>query len=131
MHRVLLSFAILPLIGGGAEAIDSHSPHDLLYADARDVFLHRGYRPFVMPGSDICDESNPRCYPELEFCVHKRRWICTYAWRYEKTVFHVETKSDTPIVDSFYCVLNCTEAGGVKPMPEVPEEREDIEPMAK
>ena len=102
----LALFAILAT--SQARAVDTSIHETLPYATARLVLLQRGFHPFVMPGAATCDEANPRCFPELVSCIHKRHWICDYTWRSGKAIYQAETNSDTPIVDSFYCLVNCT-----------------------
>ncbi|MDX7952754.1 hypothetical protein P7D22_16420 [Lichenihabitans sp. Uapishka_5] len=78
------------------------------YAEARDTLRRLGYTPFFMPGADICDAKDPRCYPELETCAKSRTWACTYTWRRGRAIIEVETRYDDPVVARSECVVNCT-----------------------
>ncbi|MCW6512414.1 hypothetical protein [Lichenifustis flavocetrariae] len=93
-----------------AFAAESLLVEKLPYAQAREVLIERGFKPYAMPGADECEAGNNKCFPELERCVHKRHWICNYTWRNDKSIYYLETraqKEEPPVVDSFYCLLNC------------------------
>ena len=77
------------------------------YDEARDTFLKLGYHPYMMPGADVCDPSDPRCFPELEYCAKSRSWACVYTWRRGRTIIEVETRYDDPVVARSECVINC------------------------
>ena len=103
----MLTAAALLAAPGPAWALESPVQEVIPYPQARRLLLARGFAPFVMPGAPSCDEDNPRCYPELMSCTHKRHWICDYTWHQGKAIYQIETNSDAPVVDSFYCLLNC------------------------
>ena len=118
MLKRLFLLAALMTPGPSAQALDTSIHEVLPYSDARRILLLRGFHPFVMPGAAACSEDGPRCYPELVSCVHKRHWICDYTWKSGKAIFQAETNSDVPLVDSFYCLLNCTVSGEHPPVAE-------------
>lgn len=77
------------------------------YAEARDTFRRLGYQPYFMPGAEICDPNDRRCYPELESCAKSRTWACTYTWRRGRAIIEVETRYDDPVVARSDCIVNC------------------------
>ncbi len=103
----LLAMLIGALPTTHASADGSHFRNAMPYAEARETFRRLGYQPYLMPGADICDASDPRCYPELEYCAKSRTWACTYTWRRGKAIIEVETRYDDPVVARSECVVNC------------------------
>jgi hypothetical protein len=108
MVRAVVAGVGIVLVGvSAAHAVDTSMTEVLPYATARRVLLLRGFHPFVMPGASTCGEGDPRCYPELVACTHKRHWICDYTWRAGRSIYQAETNAEVPVVDSFYCLVNC------------------------
>ena len=116
MLRRMIPLVSVLFAGHGALALDTTTSEVLPYSDARKLLLERGFHPFVMPGASLCDEEGPRCYPELLGCKHKRHWICHYTWKSGISIYQAETNSDVPIVDSFYCLVNCAPAKEPEPV---------------
>ena len=91
-------------------AAETLIPEKLGYAEARLILIDRGFHPYTMPGVSECSAGPMMCFPEVASCVQKRHWVCNYTWKSGKSIYHVETraqKKEPPVVDSFYCLLNC------------------------
>lgn len=95
------------LLATQAHADGSRFRNAMPYAEARDTFKRLGYKPYFMPGADICDAKDPRCYPELVSCAKSRTWACTYTWRRGRAIIEVETRYDDPVVAHSGCIVNC------------------------
>lgn len=93
-----------------SKASETAQKETVHYSAARRILLERGFHPYVMPGAGACTDDGHRCYPELVACSSKRRWSCDYTWKLEGVIYQVETSAEDPIVDSFYCIVNCTAA---------------------
>ena len=91
-----------------AQAEGSRFRNAMPYAEARETFRRLGYQPYFMPGAEICDPNDRRCYPELESCAKSRTWACTYTWRRGRAIIEVETRYDDPVVARSECIVNCT-----------------------
>lgn len=104
----LLMAALGCLAATGASAEGARFRNMMPYAEARDMLRRLGYRPYFMPGADICDAKDPRCYPELESCAKSRTWACTYTWRRGRAIIEVETRYNDPVVARSECIVNCT-----------------------
>lgn len=102
----LLAIALAVLCGGPALA-DGRFRNLMPYSEARGMLQRLGYRPYLMPGSDVCDPNEPRCFPELEFCVANRLAGCTYTWRRGRSIIEVGTQYVDPVVVRSECVVNC------------------------
>ena len=98
------------LLATQALAEGSRFRNAIPYAEARETFRRLGYKPYFMPGADICDSKDPRCYPELESCAKSRTWACTYTWRRGRAIIEVETRYDDPVVARSDCIVNCSTA---------------------
>lgn len=108
--RYWITAATLALAQSTAWAAETLIVEKLPYAQARVELIARGFKPYAMPGAPDCSAEDNKCFPEMESCVQKRHWICDYTWRSGKTIYHLETraqKQEPPVVDSFYCLLNC------------------------
>ncbi|WP_282584267.1 hypothetical protein [Lichenifustis flavocetrariae] len=105
-----MAVLLLTMLFHGGALADGRFRNMMPYGEAREMFLRMGYRPYMMPGADICDPDDPRCFPELEYCAKSRTWACTYTWRRGKTIIEVETRYDNPIVARSECVVNCTQS---------------------
>ena len=101
---VALLVGLLGAAPGHAEGFRNAMP----YAQARETFKRLGYKPYFMPGADICDPNDLRCYPELESCAKSRTWACTYTWRRGRAIIEVETRYDNPVVARSDCIVNCS-----------------------
>ncbi|MDX7952930.1 hypothetical protein P7D22_17330 [Lichenihabitans sp. Uapishka_5] len=102
--------SLATMVASTAFAAETLEVEKLPYSQARAELMERGFRPYTMPGAPECERGDNKCYPELESCVQKRHWICNYTWHVGKTIYHLETraqKQEPPVVDSFYCLLNC------------------------
>lgn len=108
-HSIVVVTTLLALMGS-SRADEAVQKEKVFYSDARKTLLSRGFRPYAMPGVEPCADDSHRCYPELMNCTSKRRWSCDYTWKLEGVVYQVETSTEDPIVDSFYCILNCVAA---------------------
>ena len=93
-----------------AQAEGSRFRNAMPYAEARETFRRLGYQPYFMPGAEICDPNDRRCYPELESCAKARTWACTYTWRRGRSIIEVETRYDDPVVARSECIVNCVPA---------------------
>lgn len=91
-----------------AQAGGSRFRNAMPYAEARETFRRLGYQPYLMPGAEICDPNDRRCYPELESCAKSRTWACTYTWRRGRAIIEVETRYDDPVVAHSECIVNCS-----------------------
>jgi hypothetical protein len=104
----VLALTMAALAGLPAQAEGSGFRNAMPYAEARETFRRLGYKPYFMPGADICDTADPRCYPELVSCAKSRTWACTYTWRRGRAIIEVETRYDNPVVARSDCIVNCT-----------------------
>jgi hypothetical protein len=101
-------FAIaLVMLGGGTALGDGRFRNLMPYSEARDMLQRLGYQPYFMPGADLCDAEDPRCFPELEYCARSRTWACTYTWRRGQSIIEIGTQYDNPVVTRSECVINC------------------------
>ena len=110
MKRSIVVAATLLALISSSRADEKAQKETVYYSHARKILLSRGFHPYVMPGAEACTDTGHRCYPELVSCTSKRRWSCDYTWTRDKVVYQVETSAEDPIVDSFYCVVNCAAA---------------------
>lgn len=120
VRRAMWAFLVVAMLPRVAVAEEVRSRRSIPYSEARDTFRRLGYRPYLMPGADICDPDDPRCFPELEYCAKSRTWACTYTWRRGKTIIEVETRYDNPVVARSECVVNCSRASGPAPSEAAP-----------
>lgn len=107
MNKLIVAAAILVVFTGSSRASESAQKETISYSAARHILLERGFQPYTMPGAGECSEDGHRCYPELVNCTSKRRWSCDYTWKLNGVIYQVETSAETPMVDSFYCIVNC------------------------
>ena len=103
----LLTVLACTLLSLPVRAKGSRFRNAMPYADARETFRRLGYKPYFMPGADLCDPNDRRCYPELVSCAKSRTWACTYTWRRGRAIIEVETRYDDPVVARSDCIVNC------------------------
>ena len=123
MRSAMLALLALSTLGGlarAAAADEIRARRSIPYSEARETFRRLGYRPYLMPGADICDPDDPRCFPELEYCAKSRTWACTYTWRRGRSIIEVETRYDDPVVARSECVVNCSKTTGAAAPDEEP-----------
>jgi hypothetical protein len=69
------------------------------YALAREKMLNSGFIPYRSSGSDPCDVTDPRCFPETQTCSGTGAGFCIQLWEKTEKIFEIQTAGDTPVVD--------------------------------
>lgn len=110
VRSALLAVLALGAFAGAVAADEVPGRRSIPYREARETFRRLGYKPYFMPGADVCDPDDPRCFPELEYCAKSRTWACTYTWQRGKAIIEVETRYDNPVVARSECVVNCSKS---------------------
>jgi hypothetical protein len=110
VRSALLAVLALGAFAGAAAAGEVPGRRSIPYREARETFRRLGYKPYFMPGADVCDPDDPRCFPELEYCAKSRTWACTYTWQRGRSIIEVETRYDNPVVARSDCVINCSKS---------------------
>lgn len=73
------------------------------YGQVRIKMIKAGWEPYVRPGSDICDEFDPRCKgrPEMEVCAGTGEGNCRFNWKKEHMVVGICTIGEEVIFQGF------------------------------